>query len=90
MHNLVTSMEDLNLWWEASTLSAELMLLFFLRMTSGLRGCAGREGNPRGGDEERRQFNVMLEANESMRHFDEKELKLIEPLRAYRYIHFSS
>lgn len=46
--------------------------------------------NPRGGDEGRRQFNLMLEAYESMRHFDDKELKLIEPLRAYRYIHFSS
>ena len=46
--------------------------------------------NPTDGDEGKRQFNLMLEAYESMRHFDDRELKLIEPLRAYRYIHFSA
>lgn len=44
-----------------------------------------------GRDEEGvRDRNTLLNAYESMRHFDDNELKLIEPLRALRYIHFSS
>ncbi len=34
--------------------------------------------------------NLLLEAYESMRHFRRDSLKLIEPLRALRYIHFTA
>lgn len=34
--------------------------------------------------------NILLEAYESMRHFKYDSLKLIEPLRALRYIHFTA
>jgi len=34
--------------------------------------------------------NILLEAYDSMRPFDYQSLKLIEPLRALRYIHFSA
>ncbi|EQC51649.1 serine/threonine protein kinase [Bacteriovorax sp. DB6_IX] len=34
--------------------------------------------------------NILLEAYDSMRSFDYQSLKLIEPLRALRYIHFSA
>lgn len=37
-----------------------------------------------------RQRNVLLDAYESMADFDWMSLKLIEPLRALRYIHFSA
>ncbi|MCB9091213.1 MAG: serine/threonine protein kinase [Halobacteriovoraceae bacterium] len=33
---------------------------------------------------------ILLESYQTMRNFDPKELKLIEPLRALRYIHFSA
>ena len=36
------------------------------------------------------QREVFLKAYESMIHFDRKSLKLIEPLRALRYIHYST
>ncbi len=34
--------------------------------------------------------NLLLDAYETMKNFDRRTLKLIEPLRALRYIHFSS
>jgi len=37
-----------------------------------------------------RQLQVMLEAYETMRPFDRNSLRLIEPLRALRFIHFSA
>ena len=37
-----------------------------------------------------RQLQVMLEAYETMRAFDRSSLRLIEPLRALRFIHFSA
>lgn len=44
-----------------------------------------------GRDEEaRRQFQVMLQAYESMRSFDRNSIRLIEPLRALRFIHFAA
>lgn len=44
------------------------------------------------GDDEysKEQREVLLEAYESMSHFDRRELKLVETLRALRMIHFSS
>lgn len=41
-------------------------------------------------DEGLRQRDILLEAYESMKHFDDRELSLIEPLRALRFIHFSA
>ncbi len=44
-----------------------------------------------GRDEEtRRQLGVMLSSYESMRTFDRTTLRLIEPLRALRFIHYSA
>lgn len=44
-----------------------------------------------GRDEEaKRQFQVLLSAYEQMKTFDHRTLKLIEPLRALRFIHFSA
>ena len=37
----------------------------------------------------KKQFKMMIEAYQSIRQFDEKSLRLIEPLRSLRYIHFS-
>ena len=37
----------------------------------------------------KKQFKKMLEAYQTIRQFDQKSLRLIEPLRALRYIHFS-
>src|SRR5690606_2839102 len=36
------------------------------------------------------KLNSLLEGYEMMRHFDRSSLKLIEPLRALRMIHFST
>ncbi|NDC38563.1 MAG: serine/threonine protein kinase [Proteobacteria bacterium] len=36
------------------------------------------------------QMDILLEGYEQMRSFDRRELRLIEPLRALRYIHFSA
>ena len=41
-------------------------------------------------DYAKQQLNVFLEAYESMRSFDYRELRLVEILRAFRYIHFSA
>lgn len=38
----------------------------------------------------KKDMEIFLEAYELFREFDQKELKLIEPLRALRYIHFSA
>jgi len=44
-----------------------------------------------GRDEEAlRQRRVLIEGYETMREFDRRELALVEPLRALRYIHFSA
>jgi Ser/Thr protein kinase RdoA (MazF antagonist) len=40
--------------------------------------------------EARIQMDILLEGYEQMRSFDRRELRLIEPLRALRYIHFSA
>ena len=40
--------------------------------------------------ESRLSREVFLEGYQSMREFDRRELKLIEPLRALRYIHFTA
>jgi Ser/Thr protein kinase RdoA (MazF antagonist) len=40
--------------------------------------------------EARRQREVLLGAYEQMRAFDRRSLRLIEPLRALRYVHFSA
>ncbi len=45
---------------------------------------------PGRGPEARRQREVLLSAYEQMRPFHRQELRLIEPLRALRYIHFSA
>lgn len=45
---------------------------------------------PYDGEEGRRQQDTLLDAYESMTHFDDRELRLIEPLRAMRYIHFTN
>ncbi len=45
---------------------------------------------PGRGDEAQEQLDVMLRAYESMRAFDHASLRLIEPLRALRYVHFST
>ena len=41
-------------------------------------------------DEGKRQREVFLKAYEEMGHFDRHSLKLIEPLRALRYMHYSA
>ncbi len=41
-------------------------------------------------DYDLRQRDILLEAYESMRSFDDKELKLVEPLRTLRMMHFST
>jgi Ser/Thr protein kinase RdoA (MazF antagonist) len=41
-------------------------------------------------DEGRRQRDVLLEAYEQFRPFDETWLRLVEPLRALRYIHYAA
>lgn len=41
-------------------------------------------------DESRQQLEAMLEGYETMRDFDRSTLRLIEPLRALRFIHFSA
>jgi len=44
-----------------------------------------------GRDEEaRRQLRVMLSAYEQLRSFDQREIRLIEPLRALRLVHYSA
>ena len=40
--------------------------------------------------EARAQHEVLLDGYEQMRHFDRRELRLIEPLRALRFIHFAA
>ena len=41
-------------------------------------------------EESRRQFRVMINAYQELRAFDRKSLRLVEPLRALRMIHFSA
>lgn len=41
-------------------------------------------------EDSREQFNIMLQAYEDLREFDRRSLRLIEPLRALRYVHFSA
>jgi len=41
-------------------------------------------------DEARRQRSVLLDGYEQFREFDYRSLRLIEPLRALRFIHFSA
>lgn len=41
-------------------------------------------------EESRRQLQIMLAAYESMRSFDRASLRLIEPLRALRFMHYSA
>ncbi len=41
-------------------------------------------------DYAKRQLDVMLDAYETMRPFDRRTLRLIEPLRALRFVHFST
>jgi Ser/Thr protein kinase RdoA (MazF antagonist) len=44
-----------------------------------------------GRDEEaKRQMHVLLSAYEQMRAFDRESLRLIEPLRAFRFVHYSA
>lgn len=45
---------------------------------------------PGRGEEAQEQLDIMLRAYESMREFDHGSLRLIEPLRALRYVHFST
>lgn len=37
-----------------------------------------------------RSWNILLEGYEQMRAFDQRELRLVEPLRALRFIHFAA
>ena len=45
---------------------------------------------PDKGQEAKRKMNVLLEGYESILDFDYQSLSLVEPLRALRYIHFST
>lgn len=47
-------------------------------------------GRPQHDAEVREQLEILLEAYETMRPFDRKTLRLIEPLRALRFVHFSA
>ena len=45
-------------------------------------------GVPSRDPEAKRQFEILLTAYEQMREFDHRSLRLIEPLRALRFVHF--
>ncbi len=74
-------------------ISREQEGLFFIDFDDMLTGPAIQDiwlitpGNDEYAKENR---NILLGAYESMRDFDNKELKLVEPLRALRFIHFSA
>lgn len=74
-----------NLLWNRSP--------FFLDFDDMVRGPAVQDIwllIPGGDEEGRRQLNVLLEGYEEMRDFDYFTLKLIEPLRALRFVHYAA
>lgn len=66
---------------------------FFLDFDDCVRGPCVQDlwlVQPGRDEEARRQFAILLEAYEQMRDFDRRSLRLIEPLRALRFVHFSA
>jgi Ser/Thr protein kinase RdoA (MazF antagonist) len=72
---------------------------FFLDFDDMLNGPAiqdlwlllpGRPFGPHRDENAHRQLLMLLEGYESMRHFDHSTFRLIEPLRALRFVHYSA